>query len=351
MHRLRSGVGETRFRGRTLGGHAPHLAAAVGQSVTPENRPANAGILAVEFFARAAPDGYNLLTYGTAAMMYNKLIYPNIKYDAARDFAPVTQLTTAPLALYIKAAVPGQTLGEFIALARNPESKLNYGASGHGHPFHLTMELFKERTGAPLLFVLYKDGAPVIKGLIVGNLQTMFYTASNQMPGLIKAGKIRVLATAGEKRLAEYPDVPTAEEAGVRNFVVASSFALYAPGGTPRDIVAGLNREIVRLSTQPEVIKARNGHQRPEPPGFGKHARGTPCAPEARVRAVDVGHQEVGHKGGVVAPKERRFLGSGVIPILSRQLLFRNIELPHQHACLLTILLHEVGEFLRRPGQ
>jgi tripartite-type tricarboxylate transporter receptor subunit TctC len=239
--------------------YAPYLAAAIGQAVVPENRPANAGILAVEFVAKAAPDGYTLLTYGTAAMMYNKLIYPDIKYDAERDFAPVTQLTTAPLALYINASVPAQTLGEFIALARNPGSKLNYGAPGYGHPFHLAMELFKERTGAELLFVPYKGGAPVIQDLIAGNLQAMFYTAGNQMPGLIKAGKIRVLASAGERRLAEYPDVPTTEEAGVRNFLAAGSFALYAPGGTPREIVARLNREIVKLSTQPEVVRAHNG--------------------------------------------------------------------------------------------
>ena len=239
--------------------YAPHLAAALGQPVVPENRPANAGILALEFVAKAPPDGYTLATFGPGALTYNKLIYADVKYDAERDFAPITLLTDAPLALYINAAVPAQSLADFIALARNPASKLNYGAPGHGHPFHLAMELFKDRAGIDLLFVPYKGGAPVIQDLVAGNIQAMFYPVGNQILGLIKGGKLRVLAASGNKRLAEFSDTPTVEEAGVKNYSVTGGFAMYAPGGTPRDIVLRLNREIAKLSTYPDVGKVHDG--------------------------------------------------------------------------------------------
>ncbi len=235
--------------------YAPHLGAALGQPVVPENRPANAGILAIEFVAKAPPDGYTLLTLGPGSLVYNKFIYADVKYDAERDFAPVTLLTNAPMALYINAAVPAQTLGEFIALAKTPGAKLNYGAPGHGHIFHLAMELFKERSGVDIQFVPYKGSAPVIQDLVAGNIHAAFNPVTSQFISLIKAGKIRALAAGGDSRLPDFPDVPTAAEAGVKGYYAVGGFAMFASGGTPRDIILRLNREMVKLSTHPEVVK------------------------------------------------------------------------------------------------
>ena len=238
--------------------YSPHLGAALGQPVVPDNRPANAGILAMEFVAKAAPDGYTLVTLGPGSLVYNKFIYADVKYDADRDFAPVTLLTNAPMALYINAAVPAQTLGEFIALAKTPGSKLNYGAPGHGHIFHLSMELLKDRAGVDIQFVPYKGSAPVIQDLVAGNIHAAFNPVTSQFISLIKAGKIRALAAGGDSRLRDLPEVPTVTEAGVKDYYAMGGFAMYATGGTPRDIILRLNREMVKLATLPEIVKAHD---------------------------------------------------------------------------------------------
>jgi tripartite-type tricarboxylate transporter receptor subunit TctC len=234
--------------------YAPHLGAALGQPVVPENRPANGGILAMEFVAKAPPDGYNLVTLGPGSLVYNKFIYADVKFDD-RDFAPVTLLVNAPMALYINAAVPAQTLGEFIALAKTPGSKLNYGAPGHGHIFHLSMELFKDRAGGDIQFVPYKGMAPLIQDLVAGNIHAAFNSVASQFTSLTKAGKIRALAAGGDSRLRDLPDLPTVTESGVKDYYAMGGFAMYATGSTPRDVILRLNREMVKLSTHPEVVK------------------------------------------------------------------------------------------------
>jgi tripartite-type tricarboxylate transporter receptor subunit TctC len=239
--------------------YAPHLGVALGQPVVPENRPANAGILAMEFVAKAPPDGYTLVTLGPGSLVYNKFIYADVKYDADRDFAPVTLLTNAPMALYVNVAVPAQSLGEFIALARSPASKLNYGAPGHGHIFHLAMELFKDRSGTDIQFVPYKGSAPVIQDLVAGSIHAAFNPVTSQFISLIKAGKVRALAAGGDSRLRDLPEVPTVTEAGVKDYYAMGGFAMYATGGTPRDTILRINREMVKLATHPEVVKIHDG--------------------------------------------------------------------------------------------
>ncbi len=235
--------------------YAPHLGAALGQPVVPDNRPANAGLIAMDFVAKAPPDGYTLATLGPGSLVYNKLIFPDVKYDADRDFAPITLLTNAPMALYVNAAVPAQTLGEFIALSKTPGAKLNYGAPGHGHIFHMAMELLKEGSGLDIQFVPYKGSAPMIQDLLAGNIQALFNPVGSQLVSMIKAGKIRVLGAGGDTRLREFPNVPTIEQAGIKDYFAMGGFAMYASGGTPREIIMRINREMVKLSTHPEVVK------------------------------------------------------------------------------------------------
>ncbi len=236
-------------------GYAPELSKALGQPIVPDNRPANNGIAAAEFIAKAPPDGYTILTAGSGALTYNKFIYPSIQFDWERDFAPISNLAKAPVALFVSTSVPSMNLKDFIAYAKEQGGKLNYGAAGHGHPFHLGMELFKSRTGVDMLFVPYKGMAPVVQDTVAGRLQALIYPPMENIVSMVKAGKLRALATATEQRVPSMPDVPTFEEAGLANFDPSGAIALFAPGGTPRDIVSRLNREVVRISTSPELAK------------------------------------------------------------------------------------------------
>jgi tripartite-type tricarboxylate transporter receptor subunit TctC len=238
--------------------YAPGLGTALGQPVVVENQPANSGIIALQFVAKSAPDGYTLLTYGPGSLMYNKYIFTDMKLDAS-NFAPITLLTNAPMALYVSGSVPAKNLQELIELSKKPGAKLNYGAPGHGHIFHLAMELLKERSGLDMQFVPYKGSAPMNQDLVAGNIQAAFNPVIAPLLSMIKAGKIKALAVGSDQRLPLLPDVPTAAEQGVKNYYAMGGFAMYTTAGVPRDIVMRLNKEIVALSTTPEVIKAHQG--------------------------------------------------------------------------------------------
>ncbi len=234
---------------------APQLSSAMGQPVVTENRPANSGLIAADQVAKAPPDGYTIMTGGNSALMFSKLIYPKLTFDPERDFSPITMLASAPIALFVSASVPAKTLQEFVAYSKTQGGKLNYGAAGVGHPFMLAMEMLKQRTGLDIFFVPYKGMEPVIQDLIAGRLQALFYSPSEQLLSQIRAGRVRALAIATENRYPAVPDVPTFNEAGVRDFNAGGWIALVGPAGMPRDIVLRLNREVVRIVATPEVAK------------------------------------------------------------------------------------------------
>ncbi len=234
---------------------APQLSTALGQPVITENRPANSGLIAADQVAKSAPDGYTIMTGGNSALMFSKLIYPKLSFDPERDFSPITMLASAPIALFVSASVPAKTLQEFVAYSRTQGGKLNYGAAGVGHPFMLAMEMLKQRTGLDIFFVPYKGMEPVIQDLIAGRLQALFYSPSEQLLSQIRAGRARALAIATENRYPAVPDVPTFDEAGVRDFNAGGWIALVGPAGMPRDIVLRLNKEVVRIVATPEVAK------------------------------------------------------------------------------------------------
>lgn len=234
---------------------APQLSTALGQPAVTENRPANSGLIAADQVAKAAPDGYTIMTGGNSALMFSKLIYPKLTFDPERDFSPITMLASAPIALFVSASVPAKTLQEFVAYSKTQGGKLNYGAAGVGHPFMLAMEMLKQRTGLDIFFVPYKGMEPVIQDLIAGRLQALFYSPSEQLLSQIRAGRVRALAIATESRYPAVPDVPTFDEAGVRDFNAGGWIALVGPAGMPRDIVTRLNKEVVRIVATPEVAK------------------------------------------------------------------------------------------------
>jgi len=235
--------------------YAPQVSSALGQPIIPQNRPANAGLIGAEALAKAPPDGYTLLTAGNSVLTLSKLVYPKLPYDPERDFAPITQIAESPLALWIHHSVPANTLQEFFTYVRQNPGKINYGAPGVGHPFHLAMEMLNRRTGLRMLFVPYKGSGPVMQDMFAGRLQAMFSSATGQMLSQVKAGKLRVVAFAGDRRLPALPGTPTFEELGVKDFKPSAWMAVLAPAGTPRDIVQRLNQEIVKVSSSAEVTK------------------------------------------------------------------------------------------------
>ncbi|MFM9970872.1 MAG: Bug family tripartite tricarboxylate transporter substrate binding protein [Burkholderiales bacterium] len=233
---------------------AAPLATNLGQPVVVENRAAAAGIAGAEVVAKAAPDGYTLLTNGS--MVPQRFLYKTLPYDLLRDFAPITLIGKAPMVLYAGEGVPARDLKEFIAYAKANPGKMAYASSGLGQPFHLAMEMFKSRTSTDLLHVPYKGAAQVIPEFIAGRVQAIFFNAVEQLTGPVRAGKLKGIAVTGERRVGVLPDTPTFDQAGMREFEPTGYVAVYTTGGSPKEIVDRLNREIVRVvMSAPDVQK------------------------------------------------------------------------------------------------
>jgi tripartite-type tricarboxylate transporter receptor subunit TctC len=232
---------------------AAPMSAALGQPIVVENRPAAGGVLGMELAAKAAPDGHTIASSGLGQMVVQKFARTRLPYDIDRDFAPISLFARVPMALFVHESVPVASLGELLAYAKSNPGKLNYGSSGPGTVFHLTAELFKERTGTDLVHIPYKGAGPMVQDLIAGRVQVAFYSPNSQLMGLAKAGKLRPLALAAGARMSSAADVPTFEEAGVPNFDVAGWLAAIAPAATPRAMVDRLQREIANAVATPKV--------------------------------------------------------------------------------------------------
>jgi tripartite-type tricarboxylate transporter receptor subunit TctC len=223
---------------------APQLQAALGQPFVVENRPGANGSIGAGEIARAAPDGHAILMSSGGAIALNGLIYRNLGYDPMKSLEPVAPVAVVAVFLEIRPAIPAATLAEFIAYARANPGRLNYGSPGNGSSPHLAGEMFNRAAKVLTTHVPYKGAGPAMTDLLAGQLDFMFD------PGIglahVKAGKLRLLAVGSPRRHPQYPDLPTVAEVVGAEFDADTVFGIYAPAGTPKDIVARLNQAISR---------------------------------------------------------------------------------------------------------
>jgi tripartite-type tricarboxylate transporter receptor subunit TctC len=234
---------------------APKLGEALGQAVVVENRVGAGGSLAMDAVAKAAPDGYTIGMGHTGTQAINPHIYAKLPYDPLRDFAPITPVVSYVNVLVVNPNVPARSVGELVAYAKANPDKVSFASGGKGATNHLSGELLKALTGAPMLHVPYKGSAPALVDVIAGNATSMFDILVTSLPQ-IRAGKVRALAVTSSKRSSYAPEIPTMVEAGVAGYGEAGSdlwFGVFAPAGTPRPIVDRLNAELVKALRTPEV--------------------------------------------------------------------------------------------------
>jgi tripartite-type tricarboxylate transporter receptor subunit TctC len=254
---------------------ARRLSESFDQQVIVDNRSGGAGNLGCEIAARAAPDGYTLLTAGISFSI-NVSLFTKLSYDPVKDFDPVSLVATVPLIAVVHPSVPATSIRELIALAKAKPGVLNYASGGSGTANHIAGELFKYMTGTDIVHVPYKGGGPAIADVVGGQIQLLFNTISSTI-GFMNSGKLRALAVTGKQRSPAVPNLPTVAEAGVPGFDVGAWFGIVVPRGTPRPLINKLNGEIVRVTRQPEA-REQFAAQGAEPIGstpeeFGRHLR------------------------------------------------------------------------------
>jgi len=234
---------------------AAELQAQMGQPFVVENQPGANGIVGATTVAKAAPDGYTLLVY-SSGFVINPYVHKSLPYDTEKDFTPVTNLVTnGGLFFAVNPNVPAKTMQEFLAYAKKPDVHLAYSTPGVGNTWHLAMEVFDNAVGIKMTHVPYKGGGPASAALASGEVQAMFASPPPLM-SFYKGGKVRVLAFTGDQRHPQAPEVPTMKEAGINYRHDGGWFALFAPAGTPPEIVEKLWRE-VRTAEDKPVFRER----------------------------------------------------------------------------------------------
>ncbi len=230
---------------------AEPLAAQLGQRLIIDNRSGASGNIGMEAAARAAPDGYTLVL-NTIPLVTNQSLFEKLTWDPIRDFAPIGMVATSPHVLVVPAKVPVKSVDELVKLARSKPGRLSYASAGVGTTFHLCGEMFKDSTGTFILHVPYRGGGPALLDTLAGQVDMSFPTLSAALPH-VKAGTLRALAVTDTRRSSLLPDVPTLQEASVKDFQFTQWLALLAPAKTPPAIVNRLNAALRNALNSPEV--------------------------------------------------------------------------------------------------
>ena len=243
--------GSADITARTVGQKMSEL---LGQPVVVDNRSGASGIIGSEIVARAAPDGYTLLeatmtTHGIGPNLYQKL-----PYDPIRSFEPIALMVRIPLVMFAHVSVPGKDLKEVVAALKKSPGKYRYATAGNGSPPHLVAELFKMKAGVDLLHVPYKGTGAAVPDLVSGQVHFMI-DGPPPFLGHVKAGRLRALAAANEKRLAQLPDVPTFAEQGYKGMEAGLWYGMLAPKGTPAAVIKRLNAAINEALKQSDILE------------------------------------------------------------------------------------------------
>ena len=239
--------GPTDVYARSVG---QELSRILGQPVIVDNKPGAGGNLGADFVAKSAPDGYNIVLGAVGAFAVNMTLYPKMPYDVLRDFAPVSLIAIVPMMLVVNPALPVKTPRDLVELAKARPGQLTYGSAGNGTSVHMSTEMFKALTGIDMVHVPYKGVAPAMTDLIGGQLQLMFSDATSAIPHA-KSGKFRPVAVT--RRIEVMPEIPTFAELGYAGYDPTVWYGVFAPAGTPRDIVVKLNGAIAKALQAPEV--------------------------------------------------------------------------------------------------
>lgn len=228
------------------------LQAQLGQPVIIDYKAGAGGTVGAQEVMKATPDGHTLMLANTGVMVINPALYGKLPYQTLRDFVPVARTAMQPLAFLVHPSVPVKTLPEFIDHARARPGQINYGSAGNGGSSHLVPEMLKSATGIFMVHIPYRGSAPAFTDLIAGQVQFMAESIP-QAAQYHKQGKVRALAVTSRERNPALPEVPTAIEAGLRNFEVVGFYGFLAPAGTPKDVVQRLSEAFRQVLAQPDV--------------------------------------------------------------------------------------------------
>lgn len=225
----------------------------LGQPLVIENRPGANGSIGVRAAVAAAPDGYTLLFFATAAGMF-PLMYSDLGYDPFKDFAPISVVATQPLALFANPKFPANTVGEVLKMAQEQPEMLTYAGIGFGSPQHMAGELFSHRNNVKLTHIPYKGTALALTDIMSGQVQLGFLGLSSGMP-YVESKQLKVLAVAAPERSALAPDIKTMAEEGYEDFDLGITYFLAAPAGTPAEVIDRLQTELKSVMTDPKVVE------------------------------------------------------------------------------------------------
>ncbi len=243
--------GGSDFLARTIG---QTWSTQVGQPVLVDNKPGGNTALGAAETARAAPDGYTVMSADNGTMVFNPALYKNLSYSPTRDLAPVTLMGKFPMILVAGPSSGIASVKDFVAQAKARPGSLNYASAGAGSPHHLAMELLKSEAGLFMVHIPYRGAAPALTDVAGGQVPAMMVDLAAGS-GFIKGGKVKPLAVANATRLPQLPDVPTFAELGYKNVEAAALVGMVAPAGTPADTIATLNRQVVAAIRDPAVTK------------------------------------------------------------------------------------------------
>jgi tripartite-type tricarboxylate transporter receptor subunit TctC len=230
---------------------AQKMSDTMGQQVVVDNRGGASGNIGTEIAARAAPDGYTIMTVSMTVVV-NQFLFPKVPFDPVRDFAPISLIASAPQVLTVHPSVPVKSTKELIAFAKANPGKLHYPSSGKGTNSHLSMELFKSMAHVDIVDVPYRGGGPGQIALLAGEVQVGFNNPPNALPH-INAGRLRALAMTTEKRSSLLPDLPTVAESGVPGYTFSTWYGVLAPAGIPTPIRDALHGHVAGAMRSPEI--------------------------------------------------------------------------------------------------